>query len=259
MNIHHTASELTGPCTTGRSHRLRAMLALTRNRLTELIHEVWHHPRLGELYPEFLFATLGVMKASAPAMRMAAEQCERLQGDPLREPLRDYYLEHAAEELGHEEWLLADLASLGISRDRALRRLSYGSVAALVGSQYYWMLHVHPAAFLGYLAVLESPAELEFLREVHERTGIPLSSMSCHLKHAELDPDHVAEFDAMLDRLPLTRELEELVTVSAITTIGHLENMFTEIAEHFGRIANPALHDTVFTVSTTAAAAPALL
>ena len=235
------------------------MLALTQNRLTDLIREVWYHPRLGELYPEFLFAMLGVLSASAPAMRMAANRCGELHGNPLREPLRDYYLEHAEEEQGHDEWLMADLASLGISRDRALRRLPYRSVAALVGSQYYWILHVHPAAYLGYLAVLESPAETEFLREVHKRTGIPLSSMSCHLNHAELDPDHVAEFDAALDNFPLTREQEELVTVSAITTIGHLENVFTEIAEHFERIGSQALHDTVFTVGETAAAAAALM
>lgn len=235
------------------------MLSLTRGRLTELIREVWYHPRLGDLYPEFLFAMLGVMEASAPAMRMAANRCGELEGNPLCEPLREYYLEHAEEEQGHQEWLLADLASLGISRDRALQRLPYASVAALVGSQYYWIEHVHPAAYLGYLAVLEQPAETAFLKEVHERTGIPLSSMSCHLNHAELDPGHVAEFDALLDTLPLTRAQEELITVSAITTIGHLEKVFTDIAERFGRIWSPALRDTVFTVSETAAAATVTL
>lgn len=232
---------------TGRSHRLRATLCLTRSRLTELIRHIWYHPQLGELYPEFLFAMHGAMQASAPAMRIAADRCGETASDALRGPLRDYYLEHAAEEQGHEEWLLADLASLGISRDRVLRRLPYPSVVAMVGSQYYWIRHVHPVAYLGYLAVLEQPAETEFLREVHRRTGIPLSSMSCHLKHAELDPEHVAEFDAALDNFPLTPEEEELVAVSAITTIGHLEKVFTEIAEHFGRTGKPGLHDTVFT------------
>ena len=230
------------------------MLSLTRGRLAELIHEVWYHPRLGELYPEFLFSMLGVMRASVAAMRVAADRSGKLGDDLLREPLREYYLEHFEEEQGHDEWLLADLASLGVSRDRALRRLPYPSVAALVGSQYYWIEHVHPAAFLGYLAVLEQPAETEFLKEVHQRTAIPLSSMSCHLNHAELDPGHVAEFDALLDKFPLTRKQEELITVSAITTIGHLEKVFADILEHFGRIWSPALRDTVFTVSEKASA-----
>ncbi len=258
MDNQHTESEAARLYATGRSSRLRGMLSLTRGRLTELIREVWFHPRLVDLYPEFLFAMLGVMQASAPAMRLAADRCGKLHGDPLSDLLRNYYLEHAEEERGHEEWLLADLASLGICRDRALRRLPYSSVVALVGSQYYWIEHVHPVAYLGYLAVLEQPAETTFLRETHERTGIPLASMSCHLNHAELDPDHVAEFDALLDNLPLTREQEELITVSAITTIGHLEKVFAEIVEHFGRISSPALHDTVFTVSLPVAAAVTL-
>jgi hypothetical protein len=240
---------------TGRSSRLRATLALTRSRLTKVIREVWYHPRLGELYPEFLFASYGVTMASAPAMRMAADRCRELHADDLREPLQAYYLEHAEEEQGHGEWLLADLQSLGISRDTVLRRLPYPSVAALVGSQYYWIRHVHPAAYLGYIAVLEAPAEAEFLRDVSERAGIPLSSMSCHLRHAELDPAHVAEFDAALDAFPLTREQEELITVSAVTTIGHLEKVFADILEHFERIWEPALRSTVLTSSESAAAA----
>lgn len=255
MNNRPIEGRATESDVTGRSRRLRAMLSLTRSRLTELIREVWDHPRLGELYPEFLFAAYGVTMASAPAMRMAAGRCEELQGDPLCARLKDYYLEHAEEEQDHGEWLLSDLAALGIDRDRVLQRLPYPSVAALVGSQYYWIQHVHPVAYLGYIAVLEAPAEAEFLREVHERTGIPLSAMSCHLRHAELDPGHVAEFDAALDDFPLTREQEELITVSAITTIGHLEKVFTDILEHFERIWNPALRNTVFTGSESAAAA----
>jgi Iron-containing redox enzyme len=258
VNNIHTAIEVGRSESTGRSERLRKTLSLTRGRLTELVREVWYHPQLGELYPEFLFAMHGVMMSSAPGMRMAADRCEELTGDPLRGPLRDYYREHAEEEQGHEEWLLADLASLGIRRDRVLRRLPYPSVVALVGSQYYWVRHVHPAAYLGYLAVLEQPAETEFLKDVHERAGIPLTSMSCHLNHAELDPAHVAEFDAALDHFALTRAQEELVFVSAITTIGHLERVFAEIAEHFGRIENPAFRDTVFTASEPVAAVGAL-
>ncbi len=234
------------------SQRLRAILSLAQTRLTSLIHAVWFHPRFDELYPEFLFAMYGVTMASAPAMRMAARCCdEAVNSDPLNAWLRDYYLEHAAEEEDHGEWILHDLGSLGVARGRVLERLPYPSVAALVGSQYYWMLHVHPIAYLGFISVLEAPAQLEFLQEVSERTGIPLASMSCHVRHAELDPGHVAEFDATLDSLPLTVEQRDLITVSAITTIGHLERVFTDILEHFERIGHPVSSATIFTSGGT--------
>lgn len=234
------------------SQRLRGVLSLARKNLLSLIQEVWFHPRFSELYPEFLFAMYGVTVASAPAMRLAAQCCAaRGNDDPLNQWLRDYYLEHAAEEEDHGEWLLGDLRSLGVARERVLERLPYPSVAALVGSQYYWMQHVHPIAYLGFIAVLEAPAQIEFLREVSERSGIPLDCMSCHVRHAELDLGHVAEFDATLDSLPLTPEHRDLITVSAITTIGHLERVFADILEHFERIRNPISAATIFTSGDT--------
>lgn len=240
-----------------RSRRLRSALSLTRGRLTDLIGEVWHHPRLGVLYPEFLFASYGVTAASAPAMYMAARQCEELRDHPLGHSLRAYFLDHAKEEQDHGEWLLADLASLGIDRSRVLDRLPYPSAAALVGSQYYWIRHVHPAAYLGYIAVLECPTDANFLREVSSRAGIPLAAMSCHLRHAELDPGHVAEFDAALDVLPLTQQQEELIAVSALSTIAHLERLFTDILANFHRISVPSLRSTIFITSESAALVPA--
>jgi hypothetical protein len=234
------------------SQRLRQTIALTRGPMTALIREVWMHPRLGELYPEFLFAIFGVTSTSASLMRAAAARAAELAlGDSVEDPLAGmlagYYLEHAEEETGHEQWLLDDLQSMGIARERVLERLPYPSVAALVGTQYYWTLHVHPLAFLGYIAVLESPAQMEFLNEVSERTGIPLSSMSAHVLHAKLDPEHVAEFDVMLDGLRLTAPQQDLLTVSAITTIAHLERVFAEVLERFGRLEKPGFAGSIFT------------
>ena len=232
------------------SQRLRETVSLMRGTLGSLIREVWFHPRLGELYPEFLFAMYGVTASSSPAMRMAAERCfARAADDPLAAWLGAYYQEHAEEEQGHEQWLLADLASLGTARERVLARQPYVSVAALVGAQYYWMLHVHPIAYLGYIAVLEAPALLDFLEETSVRTGIPLSSMSGHVMHARLDPGHVAEFDAALDRLPLTTQHQDLITVSAIATISHLEKVFADILEHFARTDRPADPANLFTTA----------
>lgn len=248
MDIGSTWENRGGTAPASQSQRLRAILATAQARLNSLAKEVWFHPRFDVLYPEFLFAMRGMTMASAPAMRMAARCCDEAgTDDALNAWLRDYYLEHAAEEEDHGEWLLADLASLGVPRARALGRLPYSSVAALVGSQYYWMQHVHPVAYLGFIAVVEAPADLEFLQEVSKRTGIPPASMSCHVRHAELDPDHVAEFDATLDSLSLTLEQRDLITVSAVSTIGHLERVFEDILEHFGRVDDSAGPSTIFT------------
>lgn len=254
MNAFPAVRQADGCDVLSRSRRLRAVLSLTEGGLTELVFQVWHHARLGELYPELLFANYGITMTTTPAMLLAAERCREV-GDPVCEELRAYYLKHAEEERGHERWLLADLESLGISRERVLRRLTYPGVAALAGAQYYWIRHVHPAAYLGYLAAIEVPPSAEFLREVRERTGIPATSMSGHLRHAEIDIGHMAELDAVLDTLPLSQDQEELIAVSAISTVGHLESLFTDLLKQFERISTPALHSTLFTASAMAATA----
>jgi hypothetical protein len=190
-------------------------------------------------------------------MRAAAERCSaELADGPLAAWLHEYYLEHAEEEAGHEQWLLNDLASLGVPRQQVLALLPHPSVAALVGVQYYWMFHVHPIAYLGYIAVLEAPTSIDFLEGVSLRTGIPLASKSCHVMRARLDPGHVAEFDATLDSLPLLPRHQDLITSSAIATIAHLEHVFSDVLEHFGRIDDPASAATIFTSPGVAIASP---
>ena len=149
-------------------------------------------------------------------------------------------------------WMILHLSAF--PRDQVLQRLPYPSVAALVGVQYYWMFHVHPIAYLGYISVVEEPASMEFLEATSQRTGIALSSMSGHVMHAKLDPDHVAEFDAALDALPLTQSHQDLISVSAIATVAHLENVFSDILEHFKRISDPASAATIFTAPSIALA-----
>jgi len=236
---------MTETCTN--SQRLRATIAFTSGGLSKRVHEFWTHPCLGELYPEFLFGLYGMIVASAPLLRHAALEAERLAAsDRLASQLAPYLHEHAAEEQGHEEWVLDDLFSLGFDRHQVCARLPYTSVSALVGSQYYLARHVQPVAILGYLAVVENPPSPEYLEGVAVRTGLPVESMSALLRHAHLDKKHVADFDKMLDSLSLTTKQRDVMTASAIATVSYLEAFFEDVLEHFGRSVDRDLSERIF-------------
>lgn len=235
------------------SRRLRRTIALASETLSARIESFWNHPRLAEVYPEFLFATYGVLCASTPLMVAAADEAGvRSASDELARTLEPYLREHAQEEAGHDEWLLGDLAFCGIARERVLERIPYPSVATMVGTGYYWARHVHPVAFLGYLAVLENPASPAYLESVLARTGLPAEAMSTHMRHARLDVTHVAEFDAMLDELPLSQHHIDLLTTSAITAVVHLDAFFADVLTHFDRIADLSMSHTIFTMKPSA-------
>src|SRR5207237_3301598 len=105
------------------------------------------------------------------------------------------------------DWLLDDLEVLGGGRAAVLARPPSPTVAALVGAQYYWILHYHPVGLLGYIGVFEgyppSPAMIDGLVA---STGYGRDAFRTMIAHAELDPGHRDELDRLLDELPLTPE-----------------------------------------------------
>ena len=145
-------------------------------------------------------------------------------------PLADYLEEHVDEELGHDESLLDDLEALGVSRDAVVERIPSPAVAALVGSQYYWIAHHHPVAFLGFVALMEGyPPTPELLDALAARTGHPASAFRTFAQHGELDPGHRDHLDRVLDSLPLTPRDEELLAVSARATIDLAARALSEL------------------------------
>ena len=68
------------------SRRLRDKIRLMRGEMDAVAETLWTHPRLREIYPEFLFRNHSVIRSSVPLMKAAAEECEKLLGrDPLAE------------------------------------------------------------------------------------------------------------------------------------------------------------------------------
>lgn len=135
------------------------------------------------------------------------------------EPLAAYLEEHVDEERGHDDTLLGDLELLGFPREAVLERMPSPRVAALVGSQYYWILHHHPVAFLGYVALMEGyPPTPDLITALIERTGYPREAFTTYLEHAELDPGHRDHLDRTLDALPLEPRHEQIIGISAIAT-----------------------------------------
>lgn len=110
--------------------------------------------------------------------------------------LKAYFVQHHAEEMGHAQWLAADLDGAGFD----VRSPSEIAIA-LVGSVYYLVKHVHPAAMLGYMLLMEGfPPSLEHIEAMEKEHG---SAMFKTLRfHAEHDIDHGAEVIRQIDLLP---------------------------------------------------------
>ncbi|WP_421693589.1 iron-containing redox enzyme family protein [Aestuariivirga sp.] len=178
-----------------------------------------------------------ITRASVPLMETAHAECLRRGADPVCAGLAGYLLKHIEEERHHDDWTLDDLESAGIARSDVLKVMPAANVAALVGAQYYWILHHHPVAILGYMIMLEfnAPAP-ETVREMQRRSGLPGTLFRSHLLHAELDPHHQAELFQLVDDLGLSGSQVRLVTESAIHTGSMLADCLAH-PEQWGNLA----------------------
>ncbi|HEX2642768.1 MAG TPA: iron-containing redox enzyme family protein [Thermoanaerobaculia bacterium] len=192
------------------------------------------HARIADLYPSLLVRAHGLARATVPLMRAAIARLEEMRGEEplLAEKLIPFLTRFAAEERGHDEWLLQDLEVLGISRREVLARIPPARIASVVGAHYYWIAHHHPAAILGYCFVTEtgSPPTAE-VEDLIRRTGYPREAFRSLLRHAVIDLKHGADMERALDTLPLTEEHLALIGVSVLHTTQGLAASAEEIVD----------------------------
>jgi hypothetical protein len=226
----------------GNAARLRAKIALAFPGQAWAAHAVLTHPRLIELYPEYLFMIHCIARAAVPVMEAARERAASLAPtDPVAALLATYLEKHIPEERGHAEWVLQDLEEVGGRRADILDRVPPPSLASLIGAQYYWIFHYHPVALMGHLAVAEGyPPTVELVQDLMARTGYPRLAFRSLYRHALLEPSHRDGIDEALDALPLTAEHTTLIGVSALHTVNLIIAAFMELLERF---ATPAPGD----------------
>jgi hypothetical protein len=202
------------------SQQLRFKIQMVLPEMAATARTFWRHPRLAELYPDFLGVMHGLVRASVPLMEAALARSRAMAAtDSVSAAIAPYFEHHIPEERGHDDWILGDLRVLGIDPEAMLRRPPSVTVAEMVGAQYYWINHYHPVALLGYIAVIEGyPPSLDGIADAIARTGYPPEAFRTLAKHARLDVRHRDDLNRLLDQLPLAPEHEAVLGISALRT-----------------------------------------
>lgn len=228
--------ETTGATKPTESDRLHRKIEFVYPILGAAARRFLTHPRIVDLYPEYLFMSHCIIRASVPLMEAALERARALaEGDRVAAGLVAYLDPHIDEERDHDEWLLDDLAVLGRDRSTLLKRLPSPTVAGLVGSQYYWMFHYHPVALLGYMALLEGyPPVRSDIEDLIARTGYSRKAFRTLIHHADLDPEHGDDLNRTIDSLPLTPKHSAVLGLSGMSTVQLMARAIDEIIDAAG-------------------------
>ena len=210
------------PAPAGEGALLRQKIRILLPDLVDASDRLVRHPQIAALYPEFLFTSHCIIRASVPLMEAGRARAAELAGsDPVAAGLATYLEGHIPGGAAPRP------VAPGRPRDAGQSALGRAGAAAvghrlaqLVGAQYYWIHHYHPVAVLGYVSLLEGyPPTGELIDELMERTGYGMDAFRTLRLHGELDPGHRAELDDTLDSLPLTREQAIVVALSAMSSV----------------------------------------
>ncbi|MFT5758403.1 MAG: hypothetical protein ACI9LM_003144 [Alteromonadaceae bacterium] len=187
------------------------------------------HP---EVCIEHIWINQMVARATVPLMQEVVKVAKGMPDDPISAPLIKYMTRHIAEETDHDQWYANDLALLGIPNEQMYARIPPPNVAALVGSQYYWLQHYHPVAFMGYLACLEVyHPTVEYVEGLIKKSGLPAEGFSTIMEHAIIDAHHSQDIIDTLNALPLTEEQYKMVEMSAFQTFRYVALVMEDVCK----------------------------
>jgi hypothetical protein len=163
-------------------------------------------------------------------MTAAIDRCLAMRGDSVAEPVAAYFAKHVREEFGHDEWVWEDYLAAGGTGADLDAFVPGPAIAALVGSQYYWIRHAHPVALVGHIAVLEGyPPSVRLAGELARRTGLPGDAFRAIARHAHLDVKHRDDIVRLIDGLPLDARGLALVGTSALHTTRGMIDVVAEV------------------------------
>lgn len=177
-----------------------------RALLLELYHVVWHFNPV----------------CAAAASRVA---------DSHRN-IRYFLYEHMQEESGHEEWVLNDLAAVGVAPEVTRAHRPSADTLALNGYNYWAADRRHPCSVLGMLYALEVIASVyggPFAAAIRESLLLDGDrGVSFISSHATMDAQHMAELRTVLNTLAEGDEAARDAVVEATEVNFH---HFTRIVE----------------------------
>lgn len=118
--------------------------------------------------------------------------------------LRESIAEYIEEELGHQEWILSDIAASGGASDTVRRARPHASTELMVAYAYHQIDRGNPVAFFGMVHVLEGTSTAlathaaDTMRSALE---LPPEAFTYLNSHGSLDIEHVAFFERLMNRL----------------------------------------------------------
>ena len=118
--------------------------------------------------------------------------------------LREAIGEYIEEEMGHQEWILNDIAACGGDKEAVRHAVPHAETELMVAYAYDIIHRRNPVGFFGMVLVLEGTS-VALATQAAERIGaalnLPKQAFSYLTSHGSLDVGHVDFYEKLMNRL----------------------------------------------------------
>ena len=165
---------------------------ITLNEYKSFLQEAYHH-----------------VKHTVPLMMAAGSRIPQ-----EKEWLRQATAEYIEEELGHQEWILNDIAACGFDKEAARRSTPSLATELMISYAYDTIARVNPVGFFGMVQVLEgtsiSVAE-KAANCIRDSLGLPEKAFSYLYSHGALDIEHMQFFENLMNKIEDEQDQAQII------------------------------------------------
>ncbi|MGZ9044986.1 MAG: TenA family transcriptional regulator [Telluria sp.] len=164
--------------------------------------------------------------------------------DSNLEWLREAIAEYIAEEVGHQEWILSDIAACGGDAEAVRHARPHASTELMVAYAYHQIDRGNPVGFFGMVHVLEGTSTAlatNAADTMREALALPPQAFTYLSSHGSLDLEHVVFFEKLVNRLTRPEDQQAVLHVARMMyrlygnvfrSLPHGEAVFSTEAAH---------------------------
>ena len=140
-----------------------------------------------------------------------------------KEWLRNALAEYIEEELGHQEWILNDIAATGMDSEQVRHGTPHYTTELMVAYAYDTITRNNPVGFFGMVLVLEGTSialATHSAAQIQKNLQLPDKAFSYLSSHGSLDIEHMGFYEKLMNKV---------TDVDDQTAIIHAAKMFYKL------------------------------
>lgn len=133
---------------------------------------------------------------------------------PRHQWLQESLAEYIEEEIGHEHWILNDIAACGGDPELVKHSAPFHQTEVMVAYAYHQIDRANPVGFFGMVHVLEGTSVALASRaaqSIQDSLNLPDAGFSYLRSHGSLDQEHVQFFEALMNRVSHAEDQQTIV------------------------------------------------